>query len=491
MDASRIPVIVGVGQINDRPAEGEPGLDSFELMHAALRIADDDAGGGWLSRLQSLAVVAQLSFPELGDVSRRLADALGAAPQHCVQTKYPMGDSPVLLLNEAAKRIADGDIQIAAVVGGEALRTAAKRAAGAAHNAVRDSAARSARPGRQRYGIVAPTDVYPLYENACRAAWKQTLAEGQRESAAIWSRMSSVAAESRGAWLRKPVAADAILTASADNRPIAFPYTKLMVANSSVNQGAGFIVTSLAEARSRGICEDRLIYVGAGAGAREPGDVLVRDRLDYSASLDTSLNSALAFNKLSIADIDCAELYSCFPCMPKLARRAIGWPPDRAVTVFGGLTFGGGPVGNYMSHAVAAMVDTLRQSGTHGLLFGNGGFATTSHSIVVSRDPAIGAHAAHDFDVQPAADAQRGAAVTFLDDYAGPATIETYTVFYDRAGAAKHGVIVARTPAHERFLAYVPGDDAMIETLVSGNAQPVGLPGNAVRADDGLIVWRR
>ena len=490
MDASRIPVIVGVGQINDRPAEGEPGLDSFELMHAALRLADEDAGGGWLSGLQSLAVVAQISFPDLGDVSRRLADALGAAPQHCAQTKYPMGDSPVLLLNEAAKRIADGEIQIAAVVGGEALRTAAKRAAGAAQNAVRDSAARSARPGRQRYGIVAPTDVYPLYENACRAAWKQTLAEGQQESAEIWARMSSVAADSKGAWLRKPVPANDILTASADNRPIAFPYTKLTVANSSVNQGAGFIVTSLAEARARGIAEDRLIYVGAGAGAREPGDVLVRDRLDYSASLDTSLNSALAFNKLAVSDIDRAELYSCFPCMPKLARRAIGWPQDRAVTVFGGLTFGGGPVGNYMSHAVAAMVDALRQSGTHGLLFGNGGFATTSHTIIVSRDPAIGAHSAHDFDVQAAADAQRGAPIAFLEDYAGPATIETYTVFYDRAGAAKHGVIVARTPAHERFLAHVPGDDAMIETLTSGNVEPVGLPGDAVRTDEGLVVWR-
>ena len=42
-------------------------------------------------------------------------------------------------------------------------------------------------------------------------------------------------------------------TSTADNRPIAFPYSKLMVANSSVNQGAALIVTSLALAREAGI----------------------------------------------------------------------------------------------------------------------------------------------------------------------------------------------------------------------------------------------
>ncbi|HRO02268.1 MAG TPA: hypothetical protein PLS69_01490, partial [Terricaulis sp.] len=77
-------------------------------------------------------------------------------------------------------------------------------------------------------------------------------------------------------------------------------------------------------------------------------------------------------------------LYSCFPIMPKLARRAMDWPLAKPMTAFGGLTFGGGPVGNYMSHAIASMVDTLRARGAHGLLFGNGGYATTSHAILPS-----------------------------------------------------------------------------------------------------------
>ena len=77
-DETRIPVIVGGGQINDRPADDEAGRDPLGLMQAALLVAAVDAGGGWLSQIDTLAVVDQISFPELGDVSRPLADVLGA-----------------------------------------------------------------------------------------------------------------------------------------------------------------------------------------------------------------------------------------------------------------------------------------------------------------------------------------------------------------------------------------------------------------------------
>ena len=45
-----IPVIIGVGQVNDRdePNNASASLDSLGLMEAALRAADLDAGGGWL-----------------------------------------------------------------------------------------------------------------------------------------------------------------------------------------------------------------------------------------------------------------------------------------------------------------------------------------------------------------------------------------------------------------------------------------------------------
>ena len=215
---------------------------------------------------------------------------------------------------------------------------------------------------RHRYGLIAPVDVYPLYENAGRAAYGQTLAQGQAESAAIWARFSEVAQGNAGAWLRRRVSAEEIMTVSAANRRVAFPYCKLMVANSSVNQGAGFIVTSLAEARARGIGDERLVFVGRGAAAHEPVDLMARANYVESPGMIVSLRRALELNGLTPADLDAAELYSCFPCVPKMARRVIGWPLERAASVFGGLTFGGGPVGNYMSHAVVSMVLALRKA---------------------------------------------------------------------------------------------------------------------------------
>jgi acetyl-CoA C-acetyltransferase len=257
-----------------------------------------------------------------------------------------------------------------------------------------------------------------------------------------------------------------------------------------VNQGAGFIVASLAKAKQMGVREDRLVYVGAGAAAREPGDVLARDTYDHSASLEASLRGALELNGLAVGDLDCVELYSFFPCIPKLARREIDWPLDRPMSVFGGLTFGGGPVGNYMSHAIVSMLQQLRAGGRHGLLFGNGGFATTNHAIVISRDPALAAHAARSFDMQTQADAVRGAIPPLDENYAGEATIETYTVFYDRTSAPRFGVIIAGPPAGARTLAQVEAKDAdLISFLTSGDSEPVGSSG-VIASAGGLNVWR-
>jgi acetyl-CoA C-acetyltransferase len=495
-----IPVIIGVGQINDReePNKASVRLDSLGLMEAALRAADLDAGGGWLGQLDSLGVVDQISFPELGDVSAPLAKRVGAAPRICYKSGYASGDSPLLLLNEAANRIGAGEIKVAAIAGGEALRTAARRTASsapsgaAADNAVRAVAMRRGPSYRHRYGLIAPVDVYPLYENAARAAYGQTLAQGQAESAAIWSRFSEVAEGNSGAWLRRRVSADEIMTVSAANRPIAFPYCKLMVANSSVNQGAGFIVTSLTEARARGISDDRLIFVGRGAAAHEPVDLMARANYAESPSMIVSIRKALHLNGLVTADLDQVELYSCFPCVPKMARRVIGWPVERAASVFGGLTFGGGPIGNYMSHAVVSMVLALRQTGRHGLLFANGGLATHNHSIVLSRAPAAPNIFPQSFDFQAEADSLRGTAPPVQEDYLGPATVETYTVLYDREGSAQHGAIIGRAPNGARFIAKVPAADrAAIHWLTSGEQEPVGMPGTAVKGADGDTWWVR
>jgi len=78
-----------------------------------------------------------------------------------------------------------------------------------------------------------------------------------------------------------------------DNRLIAWPYTKLMVANPLVNQGAAVLVTSLATARAAGIDPAAMIYLIGGAAADEPRDYVARDGYAASPAQDAVLARAL------------------------------------------------------------------------------------------------------------------------------------------------------------------------------------------------------
>jgi acetyl-CoA C-acetyltransferase len=487
----RIPVIIGVGEINDRPAPDQPGLDSVELMAAAARAADQDAGGGWLSQCDWLASIPQISFREY-DVPVMLPKALGIAPRRVSQAHSPDGDSPVRHINDAANAIGSGEASVCLLVGGEAVRTSLRRAAAAGNTRpLFAGAVATATDLRRRYGLITPADIYPLYENATRAGWGQTFDEGQAESGEIWSRLSRVAAEAEGAWIKTPRTAREIAEFTADNRPIAFPYSKLMVANSSVNQGAALIVTSLAKVRSAGISEDRIVYIGAGAAAHEENEPLARAEWTSTPSMDVALDKVMELNGLSSPDLDHVELYSCFPCVPKMARRKLGLSTDRPLTVHGGLTFGGGPIGNYMTHAAAAMVRKLRTSGEFGLLYGNGGHCTHNHAIVLARRPVAGASFPQDYHFQAEADARRGAVPSATDDYEGPAVLETYTVFYGRDGTPQQGVVLARNPAGDRIVSRIDGNDEDgIAFLTKGVVEPVGTQGHTVRQGE-MLTWKR
>jgi len=494
-DPKRIPVIIAVGEICDRPEVPVEGFDSIELMHQSLIEAEKDAGTSILERLDWLGVEDQISFPT-PTPQDDLAGLLPQRPAMLVKTKEASGDGPLQLINDAANLIGEGRIQLAAAVGAEALRTAAKRAqadiaAGREppKNDIAAVAMANAKPLARKHKLFTPIDVYPLYENATRAAWGQTVAEAQRESAEIWSGFSKVAAANPKAWLRKATEPEAIGEPSADNRMLAFPYTKLMVANSSVNMGAAVIVASLAFARENGIPEDRLVYLGQGAAAHEDEDFLLRDGYTSSPSLETTVTEALGRNGLTSGDIDLVELYSCFPCVPKMARRVLDWPVDRPASVYGGLTFGGGPIGNCMMHAAARMVHRLRDEGTNGLIVANGGYATHSHSMVFTRTPQPAGTFPQDYSAQAQADARRGAVPSLLEEYEGEGVIETYTMPYGRDGEPHHATVIALNPDGARFLATVTNDDRDTLQFLTGDGV-IGSSGTASRVGD-TIVWKR
>jgi acetyl-CoA C-acetyltransferase len=491
----RIPVIVGVGEIVDRPKEIVDGLEPLDLLEGALRRAEEDAGAKLLSEVQSLDVVNFLSW-RYRDPEKLLAQRLGIQPAHCYYGPVG-GESPIRYLHEAALRIARGECSVAAVCGAEAQSTATKaERAGVklpwtpfAHDVEEPKrGAAFQKPLAVKLGVFRPVTVYPFYEAASSAQWGQTPREAMAESGTLWSRYSEAAAQNPNAWLKRRFAPEEITTPSADNRLIAWPYTKLMVANPMVNMGGALLLTSLAKARAAGIRDDRLIYPLGGASAEEPRDYLLRDQFYESHPQNAVLKAVmdLAAGK----PFDAIELYSCFPCVPKMARRTLGLGADVQPTVTGGLTFFGAPLNTYMTHAACAMVRRLRDGAKLGLLYGQGGFVTKHHGLVVSRTPPREGPK-QETSVQAEADRNKRAVPDFVTEATGKGKVESFTVIYGRDGEVEHGVVMLRTEDDRRTLARVPaGDGATLAHLLNMDGTPVGSLGVIAMAEDGVPEWR-
>src|SRR5260370_32429250 len=120
----RIPVIVGVGEIIDRPKDIAAGLEPLDLLEQALQRAEADCGAKLLGEIGSLDIVNFLSW-RYRDPEKLLADRLGARPVHAYYGPVG-GESPIRYLHEAAQRIARGECSVAAVCGAEAQSTATK-----------------------------------------------------------------------------------------------------------------------------------------------------------------------------------------------------------------------------------------------------------------------------------------------------------------------------------------------------------------------------
>ena len=490
-----IPVIVGIGEVVDRPDDPALALEPLASMAKAMRRADVDAGGGWIPRVDSLDIVQQVTW-RYEATAARLCERLGIAPRRAIYG-ITGGESPVRYLHEAALRIATGESEVAAVCGAEARHALAKAASAGItlpwtpqtpeiENAYRRESI--LQPIAIRHGMMQPVQIYPLYENATLAAWGESPRAAHASSSRLWSTHSTVAAANPYAWIPRTYTAEEISTPSADNRLIAHPYTKRMVANPLVNQGAAVIVTSLEQARAAGIPEDKLIFVHGGAAASEPRDYLAREQYLRSDAQDVVLEAVQRLCEASRTTLDAYELYSCFPVVPKMAARKLALDPAMATTVTGGLTFFGAPLNNYMTHAACAMTRHLRSgAASAGLLYGQGEYVTKHHALVLGRHPGSAAPAAA-YSVQQAADARRGSVPTFIDTYEGAASIETHTVIYARDGEPTFGTVIARTPGGARLMARVPASDAEgIRSLTCAERSPIGDRGHIHRDGSELL----
>jgi len=330
------------------------------------------------------------------------------------------------------------------------------------------------RPGNSEYelahGAAAPVQVYPLLETARRATTGRSVDAHQVALSELWSDFSAVAATNPHAWSQAAWTPEEIRTVTAENRMITFPYPKRMCANIAVDQAAALVLCSYETARAAGVSEDRLVFPRSGADAHDHYFFTERDRLDTSPAIGAAGRAALEGAGVGLDEVARFDLYSCFPVAVEIALDALGLsgPPadPRPLTVTGGLGFAGGPVNNYSSHALAAMVGACREDpGSIGLVSALGWYCT-KHSVgCYSTAPPSGGFVRVDPGrTQAAVDAtpRREPA----GPYRGPATLEASAVGFDRDGAPVSATVSVLTPDRRRALA-VTSDAPTLAGLTS------------------------
>jgi len=365
-------VVAGWGQVTQpKEIEHTPkdpmGLMIEASLKAGQRLADPRA----LTRLDGIMVVKSLST-HYEAPGAELAALLGASPKFIYTSKIG-GNSPQTLINKAAGMIAGNELDSVLVVGAEAYvprsenikkhgnNSGSSLLQGIPQDYSGDDAAGST-PLENFYGIEHPMQGFPLFETALWAASGLDIAEYMHHVASLWSGFSQVAASHPHSWSKTIRTPKEIITPGPHNRPIAFPYNKFMNAFVTVDQGAAVILMS-GEAAKKYCNKARQTVYFLGGGYAEDRQRFMIQKSDFTSSppLKASVEKALHRSGLNLSDIDCFDLYSCFPCAVSIARKMmkIGKKDPRPLTLTGGLGFFGGPGNNYNLHAIVTLADMI------------------------------------------------------------------------------------------------------------------------------------
>jgi len=471
----------------ERPQNLEDALSPSSMMEETARLAAEDAGltKAALAKVDRIVVVNSVGRG-IPNPTAALAKRLGV--ESCDQfLTITGGNTPQMLVNHSAEAIANGEVSMVLLAGAEALDTVLK----ARKTGVRldwdegefveprllSTEKSPSSKMELAHDMMAPINTYPLFENALRHHYGRSFESHQAALGALCAPFTEVAANNPFAWFPIRRSAEEIATASAENRYIGYPYTKFMNAIIRVNQSAALLLTSEAKARALGIDPARFVYLHGCADANDIWHVTERLNYHSSPAIRAAGEQALGMAGKTIDEIDCFDLYSCFPSAVETARDMLGIAEGdpRPLTVTGGLPYFGGPGNNYVMHSVAAMMARLRESpGEFGMVTGNGWYLT-KHSLGIysTTRPTVDFVRTNPQILQEKIDAVEHP--RSVASPTGSATVETYTVLFGRQGEPERGLIIGRLDDGARFIAFTPSDDALLKNLTSES--PIGRRG--------------
>jgi acetyl-CoA C-acetyltransferase len=380
-------------------------------------------------------------------------------------------------VNRVADNIAAGRSEIAVLTGCEAWNSARRAVkAGTFNRAYAEKLeipmVGISRPGcndeEKAHAADRPIRIYPLLENALRAKERLTLDQQRHNLGRFAETFSTVAARNSHSWYPVVRTAEEALTPTKTNRMVGFPYTKFLTA-CPADMAAALIMTTTDVARRLGVPREKWVHIHGGQDAHDEWFVSNRSDLADSPAIKAVVQDALSQAGIDLDAISFFDLYSCFPCMPRIACKALGITEEdpRPLTITGGLPYFGGPGSNYVMHSIAEAVTRCRANpDVCGMITGNGMYCT-KHGVGIysGRSPekpwkrippeqfqeAVNLPEPLEVDPQPT----------------GRFQVDSYTVLHDGEGEPETGILCGRTTKGRRAWAQTrEGDREILESMM-------------------------
>jgi acetyl-CoA C-acetyltransferase len=450
----RTPVLVGAGVAHQHVDDPEAAVEAVELMATACERA---APSSLLSSVRTILVPR--GTWRYTDPGRLLATRFGA-DAHTVIGEF--GVLQQTLVTRVCRAVANGELDVALVVGGEAKyrdlrgQIAGTPAAETEQSGVEpDERLVPAQEIIPRIEIDArlttPAAQYAVIETALRDARGQTVDQHARELAALWAGASEIAAANPDAW-RHDLIEPGFLSHPSDKNPMyCAPYTRWHCSQWNVDQASAFVVCSAETAERHRVPRDQWVFPVAAVESNAMVPLSQRAALHRSPAVRVGGEQLRAMCGVDPRDVEHVDLYSCFPSAVQVQAEELGLGLDRPFTITGGMTFAGGPLDNYNVQALAKMVEVLREEpGTTGLVTCISGMITKHGMALWSTSPPADGFRFADVSDETRA---RSTVLDLATDHDGPARVDGYTVVHDRSGNPERAIVVATTPDGRRCVA--------------------------------------
>ena len=466
----RTPVILGVGVAQQRSFEVNDSLEAIALMELALRRAAADAKIDDEAAL--LRSVELVSVPKgiwsYSNPAQMLANRVGASSAQTAL--FELGVLQTSLFRNGIEAILSGNLDVVVIAGGEAKYRALQAAI--AGVAATESASSQGEPDIHitpthdivheieiERGLPVPARQYAIIDSALRNAQGHSVEEHTQVLAELWSSFSAVAVENPDAWNRTLATPETML-GTTSNPMLAFPYTKLHCSQWNVDQSAAFILCSHERALQLGAPPQRLVFPHAIVESNFMAPLVERAELHRSPAVSFVGVALAAALQRPLDTVELLDLYSCFPAAVRVQIEEFGVTPSAhdALTITGGMTFGGGPLNNYTFQSIAKLCAALRQQpDAVGVATAVSGLLTKFGASAWSCTPPDSPVALIDVTDQVGI----GTALVAVDAaFVGVGTIAGYTVEHDK-GKPVRAIAIIDTPLGARTVAISDDFDMM------------------------------